>query len=78
MALAARKQLVEKKPAFEHWLDSLSETNRAVVLGWLHDMTIPHQRVADWVRDDDDEDDFKGYPAGKDTISIYRGKHVSR
>ena len=77
MALAARKQIVEKKPAFDRWLDGLSEANRAVVLGWLCDLSIPHQRVADWVRDDDEEDDFTGYPAGKDTISVWRRANVS-
>ena len=74
MALAARKQLIETKPAFERWLDGLSEANRAVVLGWLEDATIPNQRIADWVREDDADDDFKGYPAGKDTIANARSR----
>ena len=76
MALADRKKLAEKKPAFEHWLDGLSNANRAVVLGWLNDYpAIAHQKLADWIREDDEEDEFVGYPAGKDTISIWRRTH---
>jgi hypothetical protein len=75
MALADRKQLAEKKPAFERWLDSLSEGNRAVVIGWLRDPEISNQRIADWIREDDEEDEFEGYRAGKDTISIWRRAH---
>ncbi|SFR76001.1 hypothetical protein SAMN05428970_2002 [Agromyces sp. CF514] len=72
MALADRKQLDDKKPAFERWIDSLSTSNRAVIDGWLADLNISNQRIADWIRDDDEDDDFTGYPAGKDTIAIAR------
>ena len=75
MALADRKQIIEKKSTFERWLDGLSEANRAVVLGWLEDPTISNQAVSDWVREDDEEDEFEGYPAGKDTISVWRRAH---
>ena len=75
MALAARKQLLIRKPAFEVWLESLSDSNRKVVVGWLEDPSIPNHRVADWVREDDVEDEFVGYPAGKDTIATWRRVH---
>ena len=74
MALAARKQITKTKPAFDRWLDGLSAANRAVVLGWLEDTTIANIRVAEWIREDDEEDDFKGYPANKDTIAIARAR----
>ena len=74
MALAARKQLTETKPAFDRWLDGLSEANRAVVVGWLEDTSIANHKVADWVREDDEDDDFKGYPAAKDTIANARSR----
>lgn len=72
MALADRKQLDDKKPAFERWIDSLSTNNRAVIEGWLADLHISNQRIADWIREDDEEDNFTGYRAGKDTIAIAR------
>ena len=72
MALADRKEVSDYKPAFERWLDSLSDSNRATVVGWLMDTTISNQKISDWVRDDDEEDAFVGYPAGKDTIAIAR------
>ena len=74
MALADRKQLLIRKPAFEVWLENLSDRNRTVVVGWLEDPSIPNQRVADWIREDDADDDFKGYPAGKDTIANARSR----
>ena len=74
MALAERKHSVSNKPAFERWFDGLSDANRAVITGWLEDTTIANHRVAAWIREDDEDDDFEGYPAGKDTIAIARAR----
>ena len=75
MALADRKQLAVKQTAFERWIDTLTEKNRGYVLGWLEDGSLSHQTVADWIREDDADDDYRGYPAGKDTVSVWRRDH---
>jgi hypothetical protein len=78
MGIADRYQKADTRSQFEVWLDSLTEKNRQVVLGWLRDPDVGHQRVADWIRDDDDEDGFVGYRATKATISGWRRVNGAR
>ena len=68
----------DTRTKFEKWLDSLSETNRITVTAWLTDPTVPNVAIADWIREDDEEDDFVGYRGDKDTIAAWRRKHVAR
>ena len=79
MALADRRQAPDTRTPFEKWIDTLSEQNRKVVLGWLNDPSIPHAHVMDWIREDDPEDEFTGYSASRDTIAAWRRKNgISR
>ena len=75
MALADRQTKPDTRTRFEKWLDSLNDKNRATVDSWLRDPAIPNSRIAEWIREDDEEDDFSGYSANKDTISLWRAKH---
>ena len=72
MSLRDRGVKTPPKTKFQQWLDSLSEKNRAVVVGWLTDAKYTNADVQRMIRDDDEEDDFKGYPANKDTIANWR------
>ena len=73
MALADRGIKPPTRTKFELWIDSLNESNKAVVLGWLNDAKgFTVTSVADMLREDDAEDDFEGYPATKSTIAQWR------
>lgn len=78
MAIADRMTRPDTRTKFEKWLDSLSETNRTTVTAWLTDPTVTNVAIADWIREDDEEDDFVGYRGDKDTIAAWRRKNVSR
>lgn len=77
MALADRRTAPDRRTKFEKWLDSLNENNLATVTAWLNDTTISNVAIAEWIREDDDEDDFVGYRGDKDTIAAWRRKHVT-
>lgn len=72
MALSDRLVKTEPKSKFQLWLDSLTPANSAIVHGWLRDPSIPNARVVEMIRYDDEEDEFVGYPANKDTVSGWR------
>jgi hypothetical protein len=78
MGLAERGVKTPKKSSFELWLDSLTDSNRQVVQGWLMDTEYTNADIMRMIRDDDPEDDFKGYRAAKDTISIWRSENGAR
>lgn len=78
MALADRIQKAGPKPKFELWLDSLTPTNREIVLDWLGDPTQSNASVARAVRDDDPDDGFIGYPATNETVAAWRRAHGAR
>jgi hypothetical protein len=78
MGIADRYQKTDRRSKFDKWLESLTPKNREVVLGWLRDPDVSHQRVADWVREDDEEDGFVGYGATKGTISEWRRANGAR
>ncbi|MBQ9917381.1 MAG: hypothetical protein IJO71_09325 [Microbacterium sp.] len=78
MALADRIQKAGPKSKFEQWLDTLSPSNRDVVLDWLSDSTQSNASVARAVREDDAEDGFIGYPANSETIAAWRRAHGAR
>lgn len=75
MALADRYQEPDTRTRFEKWLDNLNAKNRATVEGWLRDGRLPIARVVEWVRDDDEDDDFTGIAVTKATVSDWRTKH---
>jgi hypothetical protein len=75
VGLADRRTQADNRTRFEKWLDSLNAKNRAVVESWLLDATIPIARIVEWIRDDDAEDDFRGYRVNKDTVSKWRASH---
>lgn len=75
MALADRKVEPDTRSKFEKWLDSLNTANRAVVDAWLKDPSIASGLIADWIREDDEDDNFVGYAANKDTVAQWRRKN---
>lgn len=72
MGIADRRVETEPKTKFQRWLDELTPENASVVMSWLRDTKLANQRISDMIRDDDPEDNFTGYPAGKDTIAAWR------
>jgi hypothetical protein len=76
MGIADRRTKPDTRSKFEKWLESLSESNRATVLSWLADLTITNASVSDWIRDDDEDDQFVGYRADKDTVATWRRRNV--
>lgn len=78
MALSDRYTKPDTRTQFEKWLDSLNDTNRAIVDRWLRDETLSATRIVEMIADDEPDDDFTGYRAHKDTILKWRRTNGAR
>lgn len=67
MSLAERlkAERVEKKPAFEQWLDTLSAADRAALEDAAHDRAWSNAALIRIISDE-------GYPVGKDSLAKWR------
>ncbi len=75
MALADRAETRDNRSKFEKWIDLNTDANKEIVLSWLRDSSIGPVTVARWLREDDEEDGFVGYPAATETVSKWRSAH---
>jgi hypothetical protein len=70
--LADRIAPPDGRTKFEKWLDALSPKHRAIVDGWMLDPNTSNIAIINAIRDDDEEDAFKGIRVDRDAFAKYR------